>query len=454
MLAMIEAPAAPLSFFESGRVWLYAGFMLIVFAFLAVDLGIFNRKARVIGARRALGFTVATIVMALSFAGFVYWAYQRDWLGIAGPRTGEAQDAAVRFITAWLVEYSLSLDNILVIAIIFQHFRVPREYQHRVLLWGVLGALFFRGVMIGAGALLVQSFSWILYVFGAVLLLTAIKLLTGGGAPPDPEKTIAVRVARRLFPMSASYDGERFFTRSAPEHPGRRVMTPLFLVLCVIETTDIVFAVDSIPAVFAVTTDPFLVFTSNVFAILGLRSLYFALEAVINRFRYLKVSLVIVLGFIGLKMLLSWLVHIEPVHSLIVVMFTLTVGLVASIVRNRLERFEGMLSPADLAGSARVALRYAQRTFVFVIGVTVAVVGVVAGLVPGIPGLPLVIVGLIILATEFVWAAILLRRMKLKVTQFTDRARAAVGIAPAVPVPPEGHGPRPPGTATPGAVSR
>jgi len=337
MLTSILALASSDGFVASGRVWLYVGFLAFVFVVMALDLGVFNRGARTISAARALKFTAGTIVMALAFAACVYWGYERNWLGIAGDLSGKGHAATVQFITAWLVEYSLSLDNILVIAIIFQHFRVPREQQHRVLFWGVLGALTFRGILIGAGSLLVQSFSWILYVFGAILLLTALKLLFGSDAPPDPEKTLASRLARRVFPLSPDFDGEHFFTRSSAAHPGRLAMTPLFLVLCVIETTDVVFAVDSIPAVFAVTSDPFLVFTSNVFAILGLRSLYFALEAVIDRFRYLKVSLVVVLGFIGVKMLISGFYHIQPVHSLLVVVLTLATGLVASVVRNRQE---------------------------------------------------------------------------------------------------------------------
>lgn len=314
--------------------WVWGGFIAFVLFLLAADLGLLNRKAATISAGRAMFFTGGTIVMALGFSVFVYWAYDTDWLGIAGARVGEGRAAAVQFLTGWMVEYSLSLDNILVIAIIFQHFRVPREQHHRILFWGVLGALVFRGLLIGAGALLVQSFSWILYVFGGVLVLTAIRLLVSDSAPPDPDKTIAARLARQFFPLSPAFDGGRFFTRSSPAHPGRLAMTPLFLVLCVIETTDIVFAVDSIPAVFAVTSDPFLVFTSNVFAILGLRSLYFALEAVIERFRYLKISLVVVLGFIGVKMLVSGIYHVEPVHSLAVVVATLAAGLVASIVHN------------------------------------------------------------------------------------------------------------------------
>ena len=412
-------------FLESGRVWLYVGFLVFVFVVLALDLGLFHRHARTIGAGRALLFTAGTVVMALTFAGWVYWAYERDWLGIAQDRRGEGEAAAIQFVTGWIVEYSLSLDNILVIAIIFQHFRVPREHQHRVLFWGVLGALVFRGVLIGAGAALVQSFEWILYVFGAILLLTAAKLLLNTSSSPDPDKTLAARLAKRIFPLSPDYEGESFFTRTSSAHPGRLAMTPLFLVLCVIETTDIVFAVDSIPAVFAVTSDPFLVFTSNVFAILGLRSLYFALEAVIDRFRYLKMSLVTVLGFIGLKMLIGGFVHIEPLHSLLVVAFTLTVGLVASIVMNRLESFEKRLAPAALAETADAVLRHAKRTFLFVYALTILAFGLVARLVPGMPGIPVMLVGLGVLISEFVWAAVLLKKMKSKADQFAAAAASA-----------------------------
>jgi tellurite resistance protein TerC len=256
-------------------IWLWIGFIVFVLVMLALDLGVFNRTAHEIRTREALGWTALCIALALVFNVLVYFMYRYHWLGIG---TGEGSrmtghDAALNFFTGWVVEYSLSLDNIFIIAIIFSYFKVPHKYQHRVLFWGILGALIMRGLMIAAGAALIHRFEWIIYVFGALLIFTAIKMLMTQQDDIEPEKNIFVRCARKLYPVTSDFEGERFFTRI----DGMRAVTPLFLVLLVVESTDVLFAVDSIPAIFAITTDPFLVFTSNIFAILGLRSLYFAL---------------------------------------------------------------------------------------------------------------------------------------------------------------------------------
>jgi tellurite resistance protein TerC len=243
--------------------------------------------------------------------------------------TGMGWPAAVEFFTGWLIEYSLSLDNIFVIALIFTHFKVPSRNQHRVLFWGILGALVFRGVMIGAGTALVNSLEWILYVFGALLIVTAIKLLRQQEDHFEPEKGIVYRLARRFLPFSDKLDGDRFFTRI----DGRLLATPLFLVLLVVETTDVVFAIDSIPAILSITKDPFLVFTSNVFAILGLRSLYFALAALMDKFGYLKFSLAFILAFVGFKMIVEGFgVHVSQEVSLGVIGTALAVGIGTSLV--------------------------------------------------------------------------------------------------------------------------
>ncbi|MBU1072742.1 TerC/Alx family metal homeostasis membrane protein, partial [bacterium] len=220
----------------------------------------------------------------------------------------------------------LSLDNIFVIAMIFSCFRVPAVFQHRVLFWGILGALVLRGAMIAAGTALIHRFDWIVYVFGAFLLVTAVRMLRSEPAPPDPERNVLVRAARRFYPVSPRFDGQRFFTRIE----GRRTMTPLFLALLLVESSDVLFAVDSIPAVFAITRDPFLVFTSNVFAILGLRSLFFALASALDRFPHLKTSLVLVLAFVGVKMLVSNQFHITAAVSLPVILALLGGGVFAS----------------------------------------------------------------------------------------------------------------------------
>jgi tellurite resistance protein TerC len=277
--------------------------------------------------------------MALAFAGVVYAMYEHDWppgIGhvLAGEHDTEAplgDDAVLKYLAVWLLEYSLSVDNIFVFAVVFRFFAVPRKHQHRVLFWGVLGALVLRGVMIAAGASLLHRFEWFTYIFGGALIFTAVRLLRAGDEPPNPERNLAVRLARRVFPVSRTLEGERFFTRVG----GRLAITPMFLVLLVIETTDVIFAVDSIPAALGVTEDPFLVFTSNVFAILGLRSLYFALAAVMDRFHYLKASLVFVLAFIGMKMILKHHYPIPTRVALFVIVGLLSVGLAASLLRTR-----------------------------------------------------------------------------------------------------------------------
>jgi tellurite resistance protein TerC len=312
---------------------IWIAFVVLVLGMLALDLGVFNRKVHVIGAREALGWTAVWIVAALIFNVAVYFMYEHHWLGI-GREVGHelsGRQAALQFFTGYVIEKSLSLDNIFVIALIFAYFAVPPIYQHRVLFWGVLGALLMRGVMIAAGAALIRRFDWMVYVFGGLLLITAVKMLIARHDNLEPEKNPLVRLAKRLYPISPTYQEQRFFTRMN----GRRAITPLFLVLLVVESSDVLFAVDSIPAIFAVTRDPFLVFTSNVFAILGLRSLYFALAAVMHRFRYVKMSLVFVLAFVGVKMLL---VHHRPIPTLValaVIGGILLVGVAASLVGAR-----------------------------------------------------------------------------------------------------------------------
>ncbi|RIK67034.1 MAG: hypothetical protein DCC65_07375 [Planctomycetota bacterium] len=310
--------------------WLWVGFIVIVLGLLALDLGVFNRKAHVIGTREALFWTCFWIVIALMFNVVVYYMYEHHWLGI-GRDVGEpleGKDAAVKYFTGYVVEKSLSLDNIFVIAIIFKYFSVPAIYQHRVLFWGILGALIMRGTMIGAGTALIRQFHWIIYVFGVLLILTAVKMLMSKEEKIEPDRNPLVRLARRFYPVTSDFVGQKFFTRVDE----KRAVTPLFLVLLVVESTDVMFAIDSIPAIFAITTDPFIVFTSNVFAILGLRALYFALAAVMDKFRYLKVSLMLVLVYVGIKMLVSGHYAIPTPISLGVIAGILSSGIVTSIV--------------------------------------------------------------------------------------------------------------------------
>ncbi len=311
-------------------IWLWGGFVVFVLAMLALDLGVFNRKAHVFTIREALYWTMLWVCLALAFNVAIYFLYEHHWLGI-GLTVGHELDgrtAALQFFTGYVIEKSLSLDNIFVIAMIFSYFSVPAIYQHRVLFWGIIGALVMRGLMILAGVALIQRFDGVVYVFGALLIMTAVKMLIVRHDNLDPGKNPLIRLAKKFYPLSETYDGARFFTHIN----GKRAITPLFLALLIVESTDLLFAVDSIPAIFAVTRDPFIVFTSNVFAILGLRSLYFALAGMMSRFRYIKTSLVFVLAFVGVKMILMHHHPIPTFVSLSIILGILAVGLIASYV--------------------------------------------------------------------------------------------------------------------------
>ena len=310
----------------STLVW--SGFLLLIALIVALDLGVFHRKAHVVTLPEALGWTSVWVTMSLLFNLFVYYLYQykpSGWDVDTASLTGS--EAALQYFTGYLVEYSLSIDNIFVIAMIFAYFRVPQTEQHRVLFWGIFGALVLRGVMIFLGVLLIQRFSWITYVFGAILIYSAARMLTIQQDRLDPETNLLVRLFKRFHPVTTEFHGSRFFIMK----DGVRTATPLFLALLVVEASDVTFAIDSIPAIFAITTDPFIVMTSNVFAVLGLRSLYFVLAGLMEKFRYLKMSLVFLLAFIGVKMLL---VHHYPIPnqvSLAIIGGILAVGVLASI---------------------------------------------------------------------------------------------------------------------------
>jgi tellurite resistance protein TerC len=272
------------------QVWLWVGFNAFVLAMLAIDLGVFHRSAHVVSVKEAAIWSAVWVTLAL---GFNYGIYH--FMG---------EQAGLEFLAGYLIEKALSVDNIFVIVLILSYFRVPPKYQHRVLFWGILGALLMRGVMIGLGAYLIHRFDWILYVFGAFLVWTGYRMARQDERAIELEANPVIRLVRRLVPITGTYHGPSFFIR---EHAGtgRRLATPLFVVLVLVETTDLIFAVDSIPAIFAVTRDPFLVYSSNVFAILGLRALYFLLSGVVDKFRYLKFGLSAVLIFVGAKMLLA-----------------------------------------------------------------------------------------------------------------------------------------------------
>jgi tellurite resistance protein TerC len=310
----------------------WVGFLLIIAIFLALDLGVFHKKDSTVSAKSALTWTGIWFLVSCSFNVVVYFGYENHWFGLGTDEgsTADGKTAAIQYFTGYVVEQSLSLDNIFVIALVFRFFKVPGAYQHRVLFWGILGAIVLRVSMILAGALLIQRFSWMTYVFGGILVFTAGKMaLDKGDEEFDPENSRIVKTIRKFITISPKLDGHNFFTRV----DGKRVATPLFLVLLIVEGTDVVFAVDSIPAIFGVTKDPFLVFTSNIFAIMGLRSLYFALASLLDNFAYLKHSLVVVLGFVGVKMIIAGFgIHIPPLISLGVIVGVLAAGVIASIV--------------------------------------------------------------------------------------------------------------------------
>jgi tellurite resistance protein TerC len=396
------------------KLWAYLAFLGLVIVFLALDLGVFHRHAHEVSMREAATWSVVWLTCGVAFAAFVYFAYDHHWLGlgidtlkynpayaaddptsrliISGVVSGG--EAAKQYLVGYVVEKSLAMDNIFVIALIFSYFAVPAKYQHRVLFWGILGALLMRGGMIFLGAGLIQKYQWILIVFGGFLVLTALKMALIKGHD-DVSQNLAVRVCRKLFRVTEFYDGQRFFTRrtakptySIDPRTGQEVMdpppegslsprfaaTPLFLALLLVEITDLVFAVDSIPAIFSITPDPFIVFTSNIFAILGLRALYFCLAAMMSKFRYLKPALVIILAFVGVKLLLlstppylddaAALVGItrsplEPIKigtgtSMGVVLGVLALSVVASLLHARRARHgTSAAAPRSLSSSPR-----------------------------------------------------------------------------------------------------
>ncbi len=355
--------------------WMYLGFIALILLLLALDLGVFHRHAHAISLRESLGWSVFWISLGLLFSIFIYYGYNNHWMGLgltpdimAGPPEriegvglvyNNGSEATIKYITGYLVEKSLAVDNIFVIAMLFGYFAVPAMYQHRVLFWGIIGALVMRGAMIAVGVELIHRFAWIIYVFGGFLIVTGIRMLFAGESHSDPNRNPLVRLARRLMHVTERYHGQHFFVRSGsrashePPVPGADIQadrvadvagegvlmaTPLLLALIMIEFTDLIFAVDSIPAIFAISADAFLVFTSNVFAILGLRSLYFALAGMIDRFQYLKVALSFVLILVGVKML----THVPlkallgkhfNLYLLAAVLGILAVGVIASLLR-------------------------------------------------------------------------------------------------------------------------
>ena len=309
-----------------GEPWMWGVFIVFVLVMLALDLFVFGgNKAHKVSVKEAGAWTVAWVSLALAFGVGLWWHLN----GTVGPEIADRK--ALEFLTGYLIEWSLSVDNVFIFLLIFTAFHVPAEYQRRVLIYGVLGAVVMRAVMILAGAWVVQEFSWVLYIFGVFLVITGIRMLVMAEKVPDLEKNPVLKFARRHLRISEGHHGEKFTVMK----DGVRYFTPLFLVLIMIEVSDLVFAVDSIPAIFAITTDPFIVFTSNIFAIMGLRALYFLMADVADRFHLLKYGLALVLTFIGTKMLIAPLYHVPVAASLAIVAVLIGTSVIASLIATR-----------------------------------------------------------------------------------------------------------------------
>lgn len=299
------------------QIYIWIGFNLFVVLMLALDLGVFHRNAHEVKMKEALTWSAIWIALAMIFNVVIYY-----WKG---------QEVALEFLAGYVIEKSLSVDNIFVFVLIFTYFNVPAKYQHRVLFWGILGALIMRAIFIAAGVTLIEKFHWIIYVFGIFLVITGIKMAVNKGTKIDPEKNVAVKFFKKFFPVSNEYHGSKFWIKQT----GKWMATPLFIVLLLVEFTDLIFAVDSIPAILAVTNDPFIVYTSNVFAILGLRSLYFALAGLMHLFTYLHYGLAAILIFVGIKMLLVDVYKIPIAISLLTILSILTISIVLSLIKSK-----------------------------------------------------------------------------------------------------------------------
>lgn len=347
-------PSLPKVAEDPVKFWAYAVFGVFIFTGLALDLGVFHRKAHVVSAKEAMGWTAFWVSSALLFGIAVYFMYEYHWLGLGldvpilgkpgETTTVKGFEAARNYLLGYIVEESLSIDNVFVISLLFSSLGIPAIYQHRVLFWGILGAIVMRGIMIFVGAALVHNLSWITYVFGGFLILTAAKMALDRGHESDPTKSAVVRLFTKFLPVTHQFSGQRFTVRI----DGRLFATPLLLALVLVEFTDLIFAVDSIPAIFAITADPFIIFTSNIFAIVGLRSLYFCVAALIRAFRYLKPALIAILAFIGVKMCLvhtAW--KIDPAVSFVVVLGVLAAGVAASLYASHRAAKKANAAPAD-----------------------------------------------------------------------------------------------------------
>lgn len=400
---------------------LWLGFISFIIIILVLDLFVIHRDSRLISVYEALAWTGFWIALAMAFNLIVFYLYEYNISGVGIDYSLTGKDAALQFFTGYLLEKSLSIDNIFVIALIFSYFEIPLQYQHRVLFWGIFGAIILRGLMIVSGLTLIHHFEWVNYIFGAILLFSAIKLLIRQNEKIEPDNNLLVKLIKRILPVSDKVDNENFFTTIN----GRRSATPLLLCLIMIETADIVFAIDSIPAIIAITRDPFLVFTSNIFAILGLRSLYFALASIMHKLRFMKISLVFLLAFIGVKMLLTQFYPISVEISLIVIASILSVGIIASIFSRETEEIFIPLAD-EIQKLMMISYRGARRVVILVTGSTIMLAGIIMIVTPG-PAFIVIPMGLAILSVEFIWARRLLKKFRREAKKTLKRFRGKDG---------------------------
>ncbi|ADE16624.1 Integral membrane protein TerC [Nitrosococcus halophilus Nc 4] len=400
---------------------IWIGVIALIIGLLVLDLVILNRGARMVCVKEALVWTMTWVVLALCFNVFVYFLYENNWLGWSDVASHDfsGQQAAVQFLTGFLMEKSLSIDNIFVIAMIFSYLKVPVVEQHRLLLWGVLGAIGLRVIMVTLGTVLMARFHWIVYLFGGLLIATAVRMMMIRQDNINIGHSPLLPLIKKFYPITDNYKDGNFFSTLN----GNRAITPLLLALILVVSTNLMFALDSIPAIFAVTQDPFLVFTCNVFSVLGLRALYFTIAGYVDRFRYIKLSLVFVLVYFAAKMMLIHTYPIPNIVSLVTIGSILTLGVLASLWVPPLD-VDRRAAPlfTDLVTLAVLSYRQARRIVVLVLGTSVLLVGVAMIVLPG-PAVVVIPVGLGILAIEFAWARRWLRKMRQTAGEFRQRIR-------------------------------
>jgi tellurite resistance protein TerC len=403
----------------AASIWI--GVITLIIGLLILDFSVLNFRARTVYIKESLAWTIAWSALALCFNAFVYILYENNWLGWTdlASHTSSGQQAAIQFLTGFLLEKSLSVDNIFVIAMIFSYLQVPMVEQERMLLWSVLGAIGLRAAMIALGAVFMIHFQWAVYLFGGLLIATAAKMLMIRQDNINIGHNPLVPFAMKLYPITDDFRGRRFFSTIQ----GSRAITPLFLALILVASSNLMFALDSIPATFAVTQDSFLVFTSNVFSMLGLRALYFTIRGYVDRFRYIKLSLVFILIYLAIKIMLIHYYPIPNIISLAIIGTVLTLGILASLFVSPMESGRSV-EPLfnDVVTLAVLSYRQARRIVVLILGTSVLLIGIAMIVLPG-PAVAVIPIGLGILAIEFAWARRWLQKIRQTAGEFKRRMR-------------------------------